>query len=209
MIKIIKLSVLFIGVFFISNISHGQEQNVLDELTKQDSSIVKNKKWWTSIGLGNAFSPVEYGGIFNPNIVFDITYIDKEYRLYKFKTAKHIGFRIFSNSIQYVNEYSLMSGKIRKKNKHFIEFYYGIGIVNGVKHLYPIQNDLPGFKFSLSTSYKDKAFLSIGIPFEYKFVFPSSKNGFGFGIGFDANLNPHIPYIGMNLSLLMGKRYAQ
>ena len=204
-----KLSLLFIGVVFISNILQGQERNILDELTKQDSSIVKNKKWWMSIGIGNAYSPVEYGGIINPDIAFDITYIDKNYRVYKFKTAKHIGLLLFSNSTQYINEYNLMSGSIRKKNNHFIEFYYGIGIVNGVKHLYPIYNDSPGFSFSLTTHYVDKVFLSIGIPFEYKFVFPSSKNGSGIGIGFDANLNPYIPYFGINLSLILSKRYAQ
>jgi hypothetical protein len=128
--------------------------------------------------------------------------------LIKIKAAAHQGYTLFENIAQYSNELNIMSGKIKTRNRYSTEFYYGIGIIEGRKRDGIIsKSNGGGDLFSGGglpwTEYKEKNFISVGIPLEYKIQWRV------FGLGIDGNLNPYLPYIGLKGYLKIGSKYKK
>jgi hypothetical protein len=103
-----------------------------------------------------------------------------------------------------------MTGKIKREGNYTMEFYYGIGVVAGSKRTgFFHENNDPSTKFSffgplsIGTRYTRKDYVFVGIPLEYRVQWRVM------GLGFDANLNPYLPYLGIKCNVKLGNSYVR
>jgi hypothetical protein len=196
--------VLAFYIFLLSNNLYSRDWNCVDSIAKLDSIFVNKNTSWCDLSFGPSITSEQNGfGIFIFGPTFSFTNINKNYRLLKIKSSFHYAFSLWENFAQHTGELNLMTGKILVENKHSFEFYYGLGVITGLKHGKVLPSGAGGgwFSFSLTTRYSREIFTTAGVPIEIKIQW----DRMGFGV--DGNLNYYLPYAGVKWFFRLGKDY--
>lgn len=192
---------------FCTNKAFSQENELVNKLLRQDSTKVYNSKHWFNLSFGVSATPnPDRVYLYFPGLSIAYTYIDKDFKLYKFKSTFNSGLDFLDYYDQYSVECNFMTGKIMltSTTKRSVEFYYGIGLVFGRKRaeLLYMRGKWYYLPFHLDV-YRYQNFLSVGFPFEFKVQRTI------YGIGIDGNINYYLPYVGVKSYFRIGKDYVK
>jgi hypothetical protein len=198
-----KNLILFTVFVVFSSISSFSQEFTL----KQDSSLVNSNILWVGIDIPNLGIAPNFKNRNDFDITFGINaslnYIDKKYFYHRAVFSYTEDLAIFVNFPQVLMEANYLTGKLIMSKNFNTRISLGLGVVKGVKRGAYNGYSGVGFNFSFSSSYQRIDFTGIGIPIEIMTTFSSTQE---IGFGLSANINPHISYVMMNLSVQIGRK---
>lgn len=164
--------------------------------TTNDSVIPLKRIHWLDLSFGPAVTYNPKGVELILGVSAGYCWTNSKDRLYKIKAAGHAGI-----SFQRMVELNFMTAIRKRDGEHAMEFHYGLGVIGGVKatEIIPERPGLWDFELLDLTEYKYKNFIFLCIPLEYRFQWHRTA------LGFEANLNPYLPYVGVKYSVNFGR----